>query len=132
MGKIEEFENLLDDLAEKYDISTTSAAQILMSKDIRSIEDARFKDIDIIVQEALGTKSETQQQGCELSRQLEKLTDEEYSGAGHYYELSEKLDQIGADQEGGIIKKLKDDELLHFFVLKGIVEHLDRRYGCNR
>ncbi len=129
---VEEFEKLLDDLAEKYDISTTSAAQILMNKDIRSTEDASFKDIDIIIQEALGTTNETQREGCSLSRQLEKLTDEEYGGAGHYYELSEKLNQIGADQEGGIIKKLQNDELLHFFVLKGIVEHLDERYGCHR
>lgn len=75
---------------------------------------------------------ETRRQGCSLSHQLEKLVDEEYKDAGNYYELSEKLGQIGADQEGGIISKLKDDELLHFFVLKGIVEHLDERYGCHR
>jgi len=75
---------------------------------------------------------ETRRQGCSLNRQLEKVIGEEYAGASRYYEISEKLDQIGADQEGRIIKKLKDDELLHFFVLKGIVEHLDERYGCHR
>ncbi len=76
----------------------------------------------------LGTRME----GCALSGQLEDMIDDEYKGAGYYYSLAKDLDEIGADQESGVIKKLHHDELLHFFILKGIVEHLNERYGCSK
>ena len=53
-GKIEAFEDVLDDLAERYDVSTTKIARILLDHDIRSIHDMPDqKRLDAIIQEGL-------------------------------------------------------------------------------
>jgi len=48
--KIERFEALLDDLADKYGVSTTRVARILLANDIRSVDDIEsFEDVDSLV-----------------------------------------------------------------------------------
>ena len=54
MDKIEAFGAILDGFAEKYEVSTTRVARILLERDIRSVETMPdWKDLDAIIQEGL-------------------------------------------------------------------------------
>ena len=132
---IEDFEKLLDDLSAKYDISTTRAAQILMGKGIRSTGDASFKDIDVIVQEALESREEqkprtNRDRACGLVNWFKDQIEEEYQSAANYHQASETLTDISMEQVGGVVKKMSGDELEHYLFLIAISKILDDKYEC--